>query len=100
MLSLFYFGSAHVLHASHQEVTALASVLLGKITEMTDVGAGGKIATLHSDALLRYRLHKKLDVSVPDHLVRTGVQKEVGPGGWPVPHGVVVVFMDELSHRV
>lgn len=99
-LTLFRFGSFGVLHASHQEVTALARVLLGKITEVTDVGTGGEVAAVHGDALLFHGLCEKLDVPVPDHLVRSGVQQVVGPGGRPLSHGVVVVLVDELRHRV
>ena len=64
------------------------------------MGAGDKIKAVHGDTFLLHGVHEELDVPVPDHLVASGVQVEVRPGGRLLLHGVVVVLVDVLSHRV
>lgn len=101
MVSLFDFShSLGVYHASRQKTAALAGVLLWKIPEMTNMGTGNKIITVHRDAFLLHGLHETLYVPVPDHKVSSGVQVEMGPGGRPVLHGIIVVFVNEFRQGV
>lgn len=100
LVSLLYLGPFQILHASDQKITALLSILLREILEMTDVSTGYKIKTVHRGALLLQGLHKERDVFVSDHLVCSGVQGEMGPGGWSLSHSVVMVFVDVLGQGV
>lgn len=101
IVSLFdIFHSLGVFHASRQKTAALVGVLLWKIPEMTNMGTGNKIITVHRDTFLLHSLHETLYVQVPDHKVSSGVQVEVGPGGRPVLHGVIVIFVNVFRQGV
>lgn len=95
-----FVQSSQVLHAGSQETAALERVLLREIPEMTDVVTGNKIEAVHRDALPLQRVHEALNVTVPDHLIRLGVQVEMRPGRGAVLHGVVVVLVNELRQWV
>lgn len=95
-----FVQASQVLHASSQKAAALECVLLREIPEMADVVTGNKIEAVHRDALPLQSVHEALNVTVPDHLIRLGVQVEVRPAGGAVLHCIVVVLVNELGQGV
>lgn len=96
----FQFGVFCGRRATAEEVEASSGVVLREISEKADVSRGAEVEALHRQLFALQHVDHALHVRVPDHLVSPGVQIELRPWCRPVHHGVVVVLVKVLCHRV